>query len=214
MYKVLFIIFLFLIKLLPASGQTNWLLSEDKNGIKIYTAIVPDSKIKAVKVICEFKATPSALIACLLDVNNSKEWVYHTKLSRLVKQVSPSELYYYSEVTLPWPVQNRDFVAHLKVTQNPATKVVTMDGPAVPGVVPVKKGIIRIEDSKGKWTITPIANNEIRVEYMLHVDPGGTLPAWVVNTFATEGPMQIFKNLKLELEKPVYKNAVLGFVVN
>jgi hypothetical protein len=32
--------------------------------------------------------------------------------------------------------------------------------------------------------------------------------------FATEGPMQIFKNLKTELQKPAYKNAVLPFITN
>jgi hypothetical protein len=214
MYKA-FIIFLILaIKLLPVSAQTDWKLSTEDDGIKIYTSLVPDSKIKAIKVECEFKATASQFVAVLLDIKGSTEWLYHTRSCTLIKQVSPSELYYYSEVSLPWPAENRDFVGHIVVNQDPGTKVITIDGPAVPGFVPVKDGIVRIAHSGSQWIITPSENGEIKVKYTLHVDPGGALPAWLINMFAAQGPMQIFKKLKLQMEKPVYKNAVLPFIQN
>jgi hypothetical protein len=213
MYKIILISALLLFKQLTVSAQSDWTLNTEKEGIKIYTSLVPDSKIKAVKVECEFNATASQFVALLLDVNTCPEWVYHTKSCTLIKRVSPAELYYYSEISLPWPAQNRDFVAHLKVSQN-TDKVIVIDGPAVSGFVPVKDGIVRIDHSKSKWVITPIADNKIRVEYTLHVDPGGLVPAWMVNTFATEGPMHIFKKLKLQLQKPAYKNATLPFIEN
>jgi len=212
MKKVLFISLLLVLKLSLLFGQCDWKLNTDKDGIKIYTSLVPDSKIKAIKVEGDFDATATQMVNLLMDVKNSTEWVYHLKSCILLKQVSPSELYYYSEVSLPWPVAERDFVAHLTVSQNPDTKVVTIDGPSVPGFVPVKKGIIRVNDSKGKWIITPLGNNQIRVEYTLHVDPGGGLPSWLVNMFATEGPLKIFRNIKLQLQKPEYKNNDLAFV--
>jgi hypothetical protein len=138
-----------------ASAQRDWKLNTEKDGIKVYLAAVPNSKIKAVKVLGEFKSTPAALVAVLMDVQHGAEWVYHTKSCRLVRQVSPSELYYYSEVSLPWSAQNRDFVAHLSVSQNSKTHVVSVDGPAVPGFVAERDGIVRIGHSEGRWIITP-----------------------------------------------------------
>jgi hypothetical protein len=138
--------------------------------------------------------------------------VYHTKTCTLIKQVSPSELYYYSEINMPWPTANRDFVAHLTVTQDPVTKVISIDGPAVQGMVPQKKGIVRIEHSTGKWTITPWGSDRLKVEYTLHCEPGGNIPSWMVNMFATEGPLQVFRELKIQIQKPVYKTAALPFV--
>jgi START domain len=208
--RMIFISLLLVLKLSPASAQSDWKLRTEKEGIKIYTSAVPDSKVKAVKVEADFNATASQMVALVMDVKNSTDWVYHLKSAMLIKQVSPSELYYYSEVNLPWPVANRDFVAHLMVTQNPDTKVVTIDGPAVQGFFPIKKGIVRIGDSNGKWVITPSGNDEIRVEYTIHVDPGGSLPSWLVNMFATEGPLKIFENIKSQLQKPMYKNSVLA----
>ena len=214
MYKIVFIALLLIVKLNPASAQSDWKLSTEKDGIKVYTSQVPDSKIKAIKVECDIKATSAELVALLMDVKTSPDWVYHVKSCTLVKQVSPSELYYYSEVSLPWPAANRDFVAHLTVTQDPDTKVVTIEGPAVAGFVPLKKGIVRVNDSKGKWVITPSGADQVRVEYTIHVDPGGGLPSWMVNMFATEGPLHIFRNMKVQLQKQPYKNIVLAFVKN
>jgi len=204
-------LFLFLLQV-NVFGQSDWKLSTQKDGVKVYTLNLPDSKFKAIKVECEIDATPSQLVALLMDVNTSADWVYHTKSCTLIKQVSPSELYYYSEVNLPWPAANRDFVAHLIVSQNPETKVVVIDGPAVNGMVPVKNGIVRITNSTGKWTITPDGIDKVKVEYTLHVEPGGSIPAWMANMFATQGPLEIFKKLKVQIQKPVYKNAELPFI--
>jgi ribosome-associated toxin RatA of RatAB toxin-antitoxin module len=214
MKKILFIALLFVFKLNPLLAQSEWKLSAEKEGIKVYTSQVPDSKIKAIKVNAEFNATASQFVALIMDVNSAPEWVYHVKSCMVVKQVSPSELYYYSEINLPWPATNRDFVAHLTVTQNPDTKVVTIDGPAVQGLVPVKKGIVRVTDSNGKWIIAPIGADQVKVEYSIHIDPGGSLPSWLVNMFATEGPIKIFENIKVELQKRNYKNIELAFVEN
>ena len=214
MYKILTISFFLTFILNPAFAQKDWKLAKQKEDIKIYTSSVPNSNVKAIKVECEFKAKASELVALLLDVETSADWVYHTKSAKLIKRVSPSELYYYSEVSVPWPVENRDFVAHLTVTQHPASKLVTVDGPAVSGFVPVKKGIVRIAHSTGKWSILPVANNRIKVEYTLHVDPGGSLPTWLVNLFATDGPLHIFKQLKLQLQKSEYKDVELSFIRN
>jgi hypothetical protein len=214
MYKILFIGLLLILKLAPASAQCDWKLKSEKDGIKVYTGAVPDSKIKAIKVVASFNATTTQLVSLIMDVNSAADWMYHTKTSVVVKQVSPSELYYYSEVNLPWPTANRDFVAHLTVTQNPDTKVVTIDGPAVTGLVPVKDGVVRVNDSKGKWVITPVGPDEINVIYTIHVDPGGSLPSWLVNMFATEGPQKIFSSIKVQLQKRANKNAVMAFAVN
>lgn len=212
--KVFFMSLFMVLAAASASAQNDWKLSADKEGVKIYTSIVSDSKIKAVKVECDLNTTPSQLVAVVMDINSATDWVYHVKSAKLIKQVSPSELYYYSEVSLPWPVANRDFVAHLIVTQDPASKVVTIDGPAVQGFVPVKKGVVRVDNSFGRWVITPVGTGQVHVQYTIHTDPGGAIPAWLVNIFATDAPLKIFEGLKVQLQKPAYKNTALAFVEN
>ncbi len=214
MKRLLLSVFAVSVAATVALAQTKWQLNTEKEGIKVYTADFAGSKIKSLKVEATLEGNPGQLVALLMDVNTSAEWVYHLKSAKTIKQVSPSELYYYSEVNMPWPVANRDFVAHLTVTQNPITKVVVIDGPTVPGMTPERKGVVRVNQSIGRWVITPIDANHIKIQYTLHTEPGGTLPAWLVNMFATDGPIQMFRAMRARLQMPAYRNAVLSYIDN
>ena len=211
-YKSITLLFLLFANCALAQKGGDWVLKEDNEGVRIFTRDVENSKIKAIKVECELDATLSQLVAALMDIKNSEEWLYHTAGNYIVKQVSPSEVYYYSLVEMPWPVTDRDFIAHLIVSQDAVTKVVTIDAPCIPDMVPVKTGIVRIANSKGKWVLSPVNKGRVKIVYTLHADPGGSLPAWLINMFVTKGPSQSFRKLKVHLQKPIYKNAKLDYI--
>jgi hypothetical protein len=200
---------------LPAlHAEEPWHFLTEKEGIRVYSRAVSGSKVKALKVECTLNSTLSALVTLLMDVPGTTQWVSHTKSCTLLRQVSDAELYYYSEVSLPWPLQNRDFVAHVKVSQDKASKVVTVNAPAIPGMVAPKKGIVRVPHSIGFWTITPLDKTKIKVSYSLQVEPGGVIPAWAVNALSSQGPIDSFINMKRMLIRPEYKNAALSFIIN
>ncbi|AYL96905.1 START domain-containing protein [Mucilaginibacter celer] len=214
MYRIFTIaILLFAARFAAANTPDEpWALSSNKDGIKVYTRHIADSKIKAIKVECTLNATPAQLVAVLMDIKTCGEWVYHTKSATVIKTVSPSDIYYYSEVNIPWPVHNRDFIAHLKVTQDAKTKVVTIDAPVVSDMMPVKDGIVRVEHSTGRWVITPVDSSHVSIVYTLHLDPGGSVPAWLINMFAAQGPTESFIGLKKQLLKPAYKDVKLSYI--
>ncbi|MCE7064621.1 START domain-containing protein [Dyadobacter sp. CY326] len=214
MRRLLSLFPLFLLLISNAFAQRDWKLVTESDGIKVFSQSVPDSRINALRVECEVKATAGQLVTMLLDVKAAEKWVFHTKSCDLLKKISPSELYYYSEVSMPWPLSNRDFVAHIRVTQDKVTKVVTVNAPAVPGFVPPKTGIVRISHSKGLWIIKPLSKDKISIVYTLQVDPGGDIPAWVVNTFSAQGPLQSFRKMKQELQAGKYQNEAAEFIIN
>lgn len=210
-----YLLYLMLFFVYKASyGQADWTLKSTKNGLHIYTKTVSSSGLKGIRVKCTLPAKLSQIVALIMDVNAGEEWVYGTKSSFLLKRVSPSELYYYSEVDIPWPINNRDFIAHLTVSQDPQTKVVTINGPTEANYLPAKPPIVRVSHSIGKWVLTPAKNNLVQIDYTLEVDPGGTIPVWLVNLFATSGPAETFKKMKEQVKKPQYVNANLSFIDN
>ena len=109
-------------------------------------------------------------------------------------------------------MKNRDFIVRLKVTQDAKTKVVTVEGENKPSFLPEKKNIVRIQQSYSKWIIVPQPNGQVKIEYVLQVDPGGLVPAWLINLFATRGPFESFKNLRLQVKKPAYNHVNLPFI--
>lgn len=210
MKKSIIIVLFALFQAIGALGQADWKFLTSREGIKVYAKSVTGSKIKALRIECTVNATASEVVALLLDIPAAVRWVSHTKSCVLIRKVSPSELYYYTEISLPWPLENRDFSAHVKVSQDPVSGIVTVNAPAVPGWIPVKEGIVRISQSKGFWLISPADKGKVKIDYTLEVDPGGNIPPVIVNTFASQGPIDTFMNMRKELQTGRYKNVATG----
>jgi hypothetical protein len=145
-----------------------------------------------------------------MDVNRTNEWVYAAKNCKILKQYSPTDLIYYSEVVVPPPFNNRDFAIRITMTQDKITRNITVIADSKPDFLPEKPGLVRIHQSIGKWQITPVANGLTKVEYILQVDPGGAIPAWLVNLFATKGPFESFKGLREQVKKKDYDGKKLS----
>ena len=202
---------------LPAAvrGQpAGWKLHSEKDGVQVFTQVVPNSAFRAVKAVGLVETSMSRLAYVLMDVNTTREWVYGTKVCTLLKQMTPSDLVYYAEVDLPWPASNRDFIIRITLTQDPRSKVMTIVAENMPAYVPEKSGIVRIQRSSGLWHITPVDREHVRVEYTLQVDPGGLIPAWLVNLVAGTGPYQSFIGLRKQVRKEKYADAHLPGIVD
>lgn len=185
----------------PAFPQDGWKRVAARDGIKVYSKTVPDSKIKAMKAECVLDARVGEVIALLLDVNAAEQWVCHTKSCKLIKRISDTELFYHTEVSLPWPLDNRDFVTHLKVIKGTRSDEVTVEAPAIPGMVPARDGVVRVSHSINRWVIRTLPNGKTWIEYTLQVDPGGHIPAHVVNMFACRAPIETFQNMRKVLKE-------------
>ena len=194
-------------------AQGDWKLERNKEGIEIFSRGSVDSRIKSLKAVCTVESTLSQLAAVLLDIKNQDEWFYHTS-SSVLKEVSPSELYYYAELNFPMPFSNRDFVEHIIISQNPVNLVMTMTVQNIPDFIPPKKGIVRVMQSQCKWVVTPLNKKSLLVEFTLFADPAGSIPVWLINLMSSYGPYETFKKLKTQLLKPEYAHVTLVFIKN
>jgi len=193
-------------------AQQDWVLRKEEDGIKVYTSSVPNTNIKSVKAELNMDATLTELAAVMLDMKAHDQWVYNTKNTHTLKVVSSNDLMYYSEVSMPWPFTNRDVVAELNITQDPATKVMHVLVTGKPTYLPENKDKVRLPMLKITWEVTPINNHHLHVNYYVETDPGGTVPAWLVNMFSTKIPIETFTKLRQMVTMPVYKNAKLDFI--
>ena len=175
--------------------EIQWELKIDKEGIKIFTGKSSNSKFKSVKVECTVAANPYEFLHFLTDINKLPEWVYNCKHSELLKKTTDRDLLFYSEVKLPWPFSNRDYIAHLHAILR-SSQILEIESHAESSFIPEKKGIVRITSSNSHWIITNLQNGQLMIEYTVQFDPGGTVPAWLSNLFLTKGPFETFQKLK------------------
>jgi hypothetical protein len=183
------------------SAQYNWKLEKEKNGINVYLSNVQGSNFKAVKVECTLKGTYAKLIALLTNVSHLEDWIYNNKTSRMLRQDTPLDFTYYSETHMPWPLSNRDAIIHLRIKTDSLPRFLSISGTGEPGLVPSIPGKVRVTHYKASWKVTMPTAQSIQVIYLLEVDPGGSIPAWIANSFADKGPYGTFSNLAEELKK-------------
>jgi len=182
-------------------SQYNWKLITEKDGIRVYESPVSNSNFKSIKVQCTFEGSYEKLMAILNNVERHKDWVYNNKTSYLVKRISPHEFYYYAETYIPWPMSNRDAIMHLKMQRDADNRFLKVVATAVPNYLPEKDGKVRVRKSLITWYVTMASAKTINITYIFEADPGGSLPAWLVNMFADKGAYESFKKLSSLLRK-------------
>ena len=193
-----------------SNAQDSWELKTEKDSIKIYSRKSNSIKYNELKVELTLKAKLSDIASLILDINNYYKWSYNTKLSYVLKQVSKNEIYYYSEVKSPWPASNRDLIVHLKMIQDPLTKIMTINATSVPNFIPPKKNLVRVPFSNETWTVIPAIDTNVKITYFLQIDPGESAPAWLINIFATKAPFESFKNLSTQVKE--HKQVPIAFI--
>lgn len=185
--------------ILNAPAQQNWDLEKEENGIKVYTKAEPGSAYKSFKAEMQVNCKMEEVINTLKNANDFKKFVTNSKEVRLLK-MEGNDLYYYIETAIPWPFVNRDMVyqLHFTGTNNKQIKVIVT---GMPLFIQPKEGIIRIEKANGYWLLDSADSNRTLVTYQMHVEAGGSVPAWLVNLSIVNIPFSTFLALRNILQK-------------
>jgi START domain len=197
---------------LPGIAQKDWELKKDKEGIRVYSRASEHSRFNTLKVETTLPGKVSSLAALILDIDNYPQWSFNTQQAYVLKKGSPSELYFYSLIHSPWPATNRDLVVHLRITQDANSKVMNISAESVPDFIPPKKDLVRVPLSTERWVVTPLPDGRIRIDYQLEIDPGASVPAWLINSFSTKGPFETFLHLREQIKAPKYRDANISFL--
>jgi hypothetical protein len=197
--KKCFFFLIILLSVLSAAAQGKWELKKDENGIAVYTRKAATGNVKELRVMCELDATKAQLVNTLLDIGDYNDWVYSNKKSVILKTVGPQRIIYYTQSHLPWPIKDRDLVVELDI--NPTLEVLNVQAKSLPAYLPKNNNFIRVPYSLATWRVTQAPNNKLKVDYTFSVDPGGSIPAWIVNATMAIGPYNSFVKLKEVLKK-------------
>ena len=173
--------------------QGNWKLKRDRKGIKVYTRSVKGFDLDEFKGKTVINVPVKTLVRTLKDVQSMPMWIPDCKVARLLKTENNNQ-YHYIESVAPFPLSNRDMVLHFQYNKYKDGIKVAVVGK--PKHLPVKDGLVRIPYIKGYWLFTPLSENKTAVMYQVHVDPGGSIPAWLANTASVDTPFDTLKNLR------------------
>lgn len=173
----------------------GWQLRKEVDNIKVFVRKTSDSKIKEVKTTAEAPAGIPEILEVIEAVRNYPDWVYNCQKAYWLKKTDDSAGIYYCKIGFPWPLRDRDYIAQIRLHTHSDSEMVTMNITGIPKYLPEKDNIIRMPEMVINWHLTPLAGNRTRLEYQLRIDPGGSLPAWMINLAVEEGPLKSMQGL-------------------
>ena len=178
------------------AAEDEWRDVADKEGIVVSVLERPDQELPLLRGVTVIPAGPVAISDVIRDVPRQCEWMHQCKEARILEE-TPEAVFIYNRTGLPWPVADRDVVLRTELhVIEPDVEVhavaTATDQPSLPEV----KGVVRMQHLRGEFRLRIQAPGETRVEYRLDIDPGGSIPTWLVKRTSRDIPFHTLRNLR------------------
>jgi hypothetical protein len=184
-----------------ACGQSDCELTQDREGIKVYTCSSGSDKLKTVRVeLLAHNATIAELERIIDKVPDYVNWHYQVIEASVLERKSANEMVYRTRLSTPALIDDREMIVRLKKKKDPTGKRMDISIHTDPFPYPADQKLIRVPESHTTWIVKAVNDKTIHITYTLSMDPGGWLPAFVVNEALTVGPYEMFSKLKKMLE--------------
>lgn len=191
-----------------AQSSDSWETTRKGGGrgeVSTYARKVAESPVKAFKGVVELQASPAAVLAVITAVDTFPEWIFQNRdAERLTADHKERILMSFKGI---WPVSDRDVVLANELSQDKASGVITLHSVNAEGYLAKRDGYVRIPALDNQFTIAPLADGWVRVQFETFVDPGGSVPVWLANLVATRAPLETLEGIKEQLKKPRFANA-------
>ena len=194
--------------IVPLAGASAWEQIKHKDGVKVWQKKIEGSPYVAFRGQIVIGASIKKVMAVLNDQDRKTEWMKQCVANYVIEYKKLGKLIIYNRTGSNFPlVADRDVVVETNLTFNRESG--TIDITAKPTNHPQGKpveGVVRMKNLQLHWGLKYIDATKTQVTYEVQTDPGGWIPAWVVNLVAEGIPFHTLKGLELQTKKPYEKS--------
>lgn len=196
----------------------DWEEVFEEDGIKVWRQDVADTDFVMFRGRGIIKAPIITVAAVVRDADRDPEWMENCVDACTIRFLSATDAVVYHRTGSPAPfVSDRDMVLMTKMTVDPKTKTVlaTFSQTTDPKY-PEKDGVVRMPMLKGHWRMRQIDATTTELEYQVLGDPGGSLPAWLVNLVSRKLPFHTVRRMRAQVKVGGYDTheAILGMALD
>lgn len=166
---------------LSSAKASEWELSIDSDGIRVWTRERAGSKYKEAKGEAIISASPEKVFSVIVSAETCKEWVFGCVNSYVIERPRPQDGVVYMRTNNLWPVSDRDAVFLAETTYDDKNQIYRAKLTQKNDVLAPIEGVVRIESMVGSWDVYPESQTQSKVVFWSHVEPGGLLPSALVN---------------------------------
>jgi hypothetical protein len=180
----------------------DWKFIKERDGIKIYTRNDTNNPVKSYRGEVDLKTTMDTMRLIIGNIKSFDWWDESISQIKVLEYVPEQSIKYYLVYHVQWPFSDRDLCVQSVVTNDSVTGVRTVMATPLLDVVPEQPDKVRIKNYWQSWTLIPLGNGMIHLTLEGSVDPGGNIPAWLVNMVITDTPLNLIKKVRSKVEAP------------
>lgn len=190
--------------------------NDQRHGLKTYARQEKGKRYRSFKVEAVMDGHVEDAIKLLLDFDNYKRWSWEVIDSKLLKQVSPTEYYFYVTHNAPYGVPDRDVVLRMVIEpQSQSQSAVVVKLTAVPSYLPPHPPYVRMLAEDMTNVFKPLPDNKVFVQSEGYIDPGGNMQPWAINFTQRNAPYATLLGIRrmLALGRDQFSKVALPFPV-
>ena len=183
---------------MAAFGEPQWELLAEEEGIKVERRDRPESPMPVFRGTGYVDVEWHNVLAFLNDVENNDTWMYGCTESRILSSGELGTFILYHRTGAPWPLWDRDVVIKTKLLKHSDGKFEVRLQSVEDERMPEQDGIVRMPRLVGSYLLKP-EENRTRIAFEIDVEPGGSVPIWLVKMVSLNLPLQTLRNLRAEV---------------
>ncbi|MDR4504295.1 MAG: START domain-containing protein [Candidatus Scalindua sp.] len=168
--------------------------------VKVYKRMKEGSRFFEFKAVGSLSGTISDYVSVLLETESMPHWVPLCIEAQNIEQINDRETIIYVACKGVWPVADREYTARRVLIRDPAIGAIRLDIELVDRQDTHKVARrVKISHLKSHWILKKIDSTHTHVELYADVDPGGWLPAWLVNSGYRKVPYRFLRELEIQV---------------
>lgn len=193
--------------LLPALAQAQaWEELFEEEGITVWQREVKGTSFVEFRGRGIIEANIRDIAAVIRDNNKKTEWMHQCAEDFAIQYLGPMHIVIYNRTASPaFFISDRDVVLEVRAQVKPAERSILIQFKNVKHPkMPDRDGVVRMPRLSGHWFLEMLGPKSTRLTYQVAADPGGALPAWLVNMVSKNIPLHTINNLRRQVGKPGY----------
>jgi hypothetical protein len=194
--------------LAPRAGDAApWERVGEQDGVTVWRREVSGSPLVEFRGEARVPVDFRQVLAVLHDPTRKTEWMEGCVEFRRLETRGPGQSVVYLRMGSTFPlVSDRDVVLASDVDlwrdrrQVKVTVTATEHASAPP-----RDGAVRMPRLDATWTLVARGPEATDVTYQVRADPGGAIPAWVVNLVSRKVPLRTLSRLRAQVQRPGYE---------
>ena len=189
------------------SSNAGFRVIDSERGITVSVRDEPGQELPTFRGQGVIEGNVLYVLSVVLDAEGAMEWAEGADEVALLREIDARSHLIYSHTDTPWPVTDRDMIFKRKIEiVRPGTEF-RLDLSCVREGKAEREGIIRVTDCSSTFVLRKIDETHTEIDYQVHIDPGGSLPKWLIAWASRKVPFDTLINLEGHVKKTRAKYA-------